>query len=255
MLKILLMCLFSTSLWAGDIVPFVRDEPRVSEFFYITSTGQDSNFFRTAFGFDHNDAPYFRGFSMLNIGPNKIVPTAPIGMDYANREYFLGTLDQAKRDTHLWITDYPGTGVISDYFESMLVFFPRKSQQYITETQKELIMTLTTGEDVIFLKEERVIIGGVLSEGTMDYNPNRLQRKFAEISYSGEGLMIRANSKGSDPRLGKTAQISKKGLPVCNLPVSDFWTQEGHPKFKFVTDEEAYAHISKKCGAEYIPTI
>lgn len=252
---ILLLTLCAGLAQAGTIIPFERDVPRIHQYYYLTSVFDQSSFFRTSLGADNNEELYFRGYSIINTGPNDIIPTFPDSMDYPSREFFISANDHAKRDTYIWVTDYVGSGRISDYFESIMVFLPRKNQPHVEEVGDNLILTLTTGEEVVLFKKYKTIIGGVLSEKALDFNPDRNQRKFVQLDYTGEGLIIRSDAKGNDPRLTKTAQIIKKGQPVCEIPLKEFWTQEGHPKFKFVKDEDAYALIKEKCGSEYIPSI
>ena len=254
--SIILASIISSSAFAATIVPFERDVARNDRYYYITSRNDVSNVFRTAFGADENGILYKRGFSFTNHGPNDIVPTEPNeSFEFPTRDYFFSTDDGAKRDTYLWISDYVGSGRTSDYFETMLVFLPRVGQMHVEEQDQNLIVTLNTGEEITVFKKYKTLVGGVMSEKPVDLNPDRAQRRFAEIDYTGKGIMIRSDAKGADPRLAKTASVFKKGLPVCKIPGPTFWTQDGHPKFKFVNDEDAYAVIKEKCGAQYMPEI
>lgn len=255
MLKIMTLILLSTPVFAATVIPFERDVPRVSEYSFITSTNQESRHFSSAFGGDENNELYYRGFYIQNVGPNIIVPTEPTSVDFANREYFFMTDDRSKRDTYIWMTDYIGSGWTSDYFETVLMFLPRKNQMHVEESDQDLIVTLSTGEEVTFFKKYKTLNGGVLKEAPVDFNPNRNMRSHAQISYSGKGTIIRSDAKGADPRLASSVQILKGELKPCKLPGSIFWTQEDFPKFKFVSDEEAYEVIKEKCGTQYLPEI
>lgn len=188
----------------------------------------------------------------MNNGTNDIVPTTVTDYDFAYRNFDFVTDDHSQRDTFLWMTDYIGSGLTSDMFETAMVFLPRENQMHVEETTDELIVTLVTGEEVIYAKDSRKIKSGVLTERAVDFNPDRSARKFADVSYSGKGLVIRSDAKAADPRLAKNVQILKAGFKPCVVAGKNFWTQEGFPKFKFITDDEAYKKISELCGEEYI---
>lgn len=254
MLKVLCASFFLFSyVQASTIIPFERDISRLPEYHFIMSKNDISNFFTSLFVGDENENLYSHGFSFQNHGPNEIVTTSMTGFDYAYRDFSFITEDKSKRDTYLWVSDYAGTGSVSDFFESIIVFLPRENQMHIEETDSDLLVTLTTGEELLFSKKHKTIKSGVIKEGPLDYNPSRSARKHAQLTYSGKGLMIRVDSRGSDPRLGTTAQIVKEELPVCKIPSKTFWTQDGFPKFRFVSDEDAFAVISEHCGSSYLP--
>ena len=257
MLKSLILAsIISSSAFATTIVPFERDEARIERYNYITSRNDESNVYRTAYGADDAEVLYRRGFSVTNFGPNDIIPTEPNDtFEYPTRDFFFATDDGAKRDTYLWISDYVGSGRTSDYFETMLVFLPRVGQMHVEEGDVNLSVTLTTGEEMLIFKKYKTLNGGVMSERPVDLNPNRAQRKYADITYSGKGVMLRSDAKGADPRLAPFVYVMKKGLPECKVPGPVFWTQDGYPKFKFTRDEDAYAVIKEKCGANYLPEI
>lgn len=218
----------------------------------MTSNNYDSEFYSNTYLGDEQENLFFQSFSLMNMGSNDIVPTTATGIDFAYRDYDFVTEDHSRRDTYLWITDYNGSGYLSDMMETVLVFLPRENQMHVEETETELLVTLTTGEEVVFSKTARTIKSGVLSEQKMDYNPTRSARKFAGVTYSGKGLVIRSDVRASDPRLTKNVQILKGNLKPCVVLAKHFWTEEGFPKFKFITDEEAYKKISELCGEEYI---
>lgn len=247
---------FAATAFAATIIPFERDEARVDSYDYITARNDESNVYRTEYGADSAENLFRRGFSFTNHGPNDIVPTEPNDtFEYPTRDFFFVSDDGAKRDTYLWITDYVGSGRTSDYFETMLVFLPRLGQMHVEEKEENLNVTLTTGEEMVVFKKYKTLNGGVMTEGPVDLNPNRALRSHAQISYSGKGIMLRSDTKGSDPRLAPFVYVYKKGLPACKIPGPTFWTQDGFPKFKFVNDEDAYAVIKEKCGEQYLPEI
>ena len=250
---ILVATLFCLPALAATIVPFKRDIPRLSQYHYIGSRNTDSNIFSTQYGFDKNDQLFWRGFSLMNVGPNDVVPTEPHDVNFANRDYLFISDDHSRRDTYLWLTDYAGYGRTADYFETLLFFLPRENQMHAEDLGDRVIVTLTTGEEVVFASKSRTILEGVLKELPLDMNPDRAVRQHAQIKYEGKGIIIRSDTKGSDPRLAASVQVIKKGFAPCKLPGSTFWTQEGFPKFKFTRDEDAYAVIRQKCGEQYLP--
>jgi hypothetical protein len=250
---LLLLCAWSFGALALTIVPFERDWPRVSEYYYIGSRNIDSDIFTTQYGFDKNEQIFWRGFSLMNMGPNQIVPTKPQDVDFANRDYLFISDDRSRRDTYLWITDYSGHGRTADYFETILFFLPRENQMHAEDLGDQVVVTLTTGEEVVFDAKTKMIKQGVLKELPLDLNPDRVTRKHVQLKYSGKGIIIRSDTKGADPRLAASVQILKNGLNPCKLPGSTFWTQEGFPKFKFTQDEDAYTIIRQKCGEQYLP--
>ena len=252
MKTLILSLLFSVSSFAGTIIPFERDVTRIPRASYMTSNNHQSAFYTETFLGDEEEKEYFYSFGIMNLGNNEIVPTTATDFDFAYRDFDFVTEDRSRRDTFIWITDYIGTGRVSDMFETAIFFLPRKTQMNIEETSEELIVTLVTGEEVVFSKEAKTIKSGVLSEKAMDFNPNRLERKFAGISYSGTGMMIRSDARASDPRLAKNVTITKSGLKDCVVAAKNFWTQEGFPKFQFITDEEAYKKVADLCGEDYI---
>lgn len=253
-MKILLFALFASSLsLASTIIPFERDLPRVEKYSYLGSGSSPSGNYFIDYAGDENEVEYSLGFSVTNHGPNNIVPDQPISLTMIQRNFSFVTDDGSQRENYVWITDSNGSGRISDYFETLIVFLPRVGQMHIEETSSEMIVTLPTGEEVLFNKIHKAIEGGVLSEAPVDLNPERSQRQFAGIKYHGKGIMIRSDSRAADPRLGKNLQIIKAGMSPCTMSKDSFWTQDGYPQFKFLRDEDAFNLIKEKCGEAYLP--
>lgn len=238
----------SLSSFAATIIPFEREVSRISIFSFMSSNNHSSLFYANSEVGDSEDNVFDYGFSFENHGPNSIVPTTPESIDFASRDFSFVTDDHAKRDNYLWVTDYNGSGSVSDRFETIFVFLPRQNQMHIEEFGDDLLVTLPTGEEVKFSKQDRTMTSGVLKEEALDLNPNRAQRKFAQMSYTGTGLMIRSDARAADPRLAKNVQIFRQRKATCTLPAALFWTQEGFPKFKYVSDEEAFKVIAEKCN-------
>lgn len=252
MKTLLLTLLVSFSSLAATVVPFERDISRLPRPSYMTSNNHESDYYSNTYVGDDQENEFFYSFSLMNMGANEIVTTTASDIDFAYRDFAFVTDDHSRRDTFLWITDYNGSGRMSDMMETVMVFLPRENQMHVEETAEQLLVTLATGEEVVYSKTARTILSGVLSEKPMDMNPNRSERKFAGVTYSGKGLVIRSDVRASDPRLTKNVQILKKGLAPCEVRAKNFWTEDGYPEFKFVTDDEAYKKIAELCGEEYI---
>jgi hypothetical protein len=249
---LLLSLLITTTSFAATIIPFEREISRLPRASFILSNNETSHYFTNEYLGDEDENLFFEGFGFQNNGPNEVVTTSPEGFDFPHRIFSFVSSDKSRRDNYLWVTDYNGSGRVSDYFETMLVFLPRENLIHVEESGDDILVTLNTGEEVFFSKEHKTMRSGVLAEAPMDMNPDRDLRKHAQINYSGKGIMIRSDARGADPRLVPNVQVIRKGLSPCKVPAKVFWTQEDFPKFKFVTDEEAYAVITKHCGAKFL---
>lgn len=246
-----LLALTST-LQAATVIPFEREVSRIDSFAFLRGSNESSTYYRDMQVGDAEENLYYHGFSLQNTGPNIIVSTSPDDYVYAYRNFSFVNTDKSRRDNYLWITDYIGSGSFSDLYETALVFLPRENQLHVEETGEELVVTLTTGEEVIFSKTEHLIKGGVLKEKKLDYNPDQQARKFPQVAYTGKGLVLRSEARAADPRLAKTVQVLRKNREPCVVSGSTFWTQGGFPKFKFVRDEEVMRVIEEKCGKAFL---
>jgi hypothetical protein len=117
---------------------------------------------------------------------------------------------------------------------------------------------LPTGEEVAFDPDTYEILGGVFVEAPVDLNPDRSARMFAGLRYSGRGVVIRADARGADPRLGTTATITVGAASAeceetvcnnqCRVPAQELWHQKGAFRFKFSTDEAFDRYLLARCG-------
>lgn len=250
MKKLFLGLLIATEAFAAEI-PFERLFPRNSEYVYIESSPHPVfEYYITSYS-DAADNLIFYSYNFRNKGPNHIVPTKPEGIIHPNRDFNFVSEDHSRSETYLWITDDNGSGKISDLLESILVFFPRKSQVGIVAFNDQYELTLPTGENVFFSNKTHTIIGGVLEEDKLSYEDHR---EFTNFPYKGEGMIIRVNARGNDPRVSRgDALIYKKGLVPCRMNKADFWTQTSWPSFRYADDEEVYRLVRQKCGEKYLP--
>lgn len=202
---------------------------------------------RSDYQVDIDDQDRVVGFKFTNSGANSIIPFKP--KDYGTgpgRDFGFTQEGQARQDLHMSLTDVPSE-FLSELMESYLYFFPRNNLFAIKIDGENLVVTIPTGEEIIFDRNQKTIKSGVIKEnGAIDLNPSKYNRKFANITYSGSGIMIRANKRGNDPRIGNIVEISK-GLKKCKVQSSLLWEQSGKIHFHFASDEEFYRFLSKQC--------
>lgn len=198
------------------------------------------------------------GFDLYNHGANRIIPKeSEIGMG-PDRQYSFSFQDRARQDIILMVSDSPSE-YLSHRMESYFYFFPRVNLPAIQwdetdPTKPNATVTLPTGEPVTFNGKTMEVIGGVLEElAPIDLNPDRFKRKFAQIRYQGQGLMIRVDRRGADPRLGTTATLTL-GSKTCKLPSALLFNQDpqSQVEFLFPTDEEFNSFVKKKCGFGFL---
>lgn len=206
------------------------------------------------------------GFSFENLGPNDIIPSKK--KPYLSRYFSFDYPNHARQNIAFDVTDIPS---VSDS-QSMLshfLFFPRKNLPLVQQLTGTIDVTLPTGEKVVFAKESKKIMSGVLEEGPIDTNTDRFKRSFATIKYKGKGVVLRANARGMSPQLG---EFEKQGIDNeyghkgavdvliingttgqrCKRPKSDFWepVDVSPIEFKFPTDEAFNEYLKEHCGFE-----
>jgi len=202
------------------------------------------------------------GFDFSNRGGNRILPER-YNIDknlFFTRDFQFRFDDRARQDIHLSVTDWAASQDrqfrLSELMNSVLHFFPRRYVPAIAAAGGRSIVTLPTGERVEFDAETHEVLSGVLAEAPVDLNPDRTKRRFAGIDYVGKGLVVRADARGTDPRLGTTATIvaSEPGCAgggckkLCRVASKELWEQKGAVRFKFPTDEEFDRYLHSRCG-------
>src|SRR5262249_10994444 len=160
------------------------------------------------------------GFDFSNRGGNRILPER-YNIDknlFFTRDFQFRFDDRARQDIHLSVTDWAASSDrqfrLSELMNSVMHFFPRKYVPTIAAVDGRSVVTLRTGEQVEFDAETNEVLSGVLAETPVDLNPDRTKRHFAGIDYIGSGLVVRADARGTDPRIGTTATIVA-GEPGC----------------------------------------
>ena len=204
------------------------------------------------------------GFDFSNRGANRVVPHRYDSSknQFFGRDFQFRFDEWARQDIHLLISDWAPSRDrqfrLSELMNSIMVFFPRNLLPAIVKSERRTILTLPTGEAVEFDAATNEIIGGVFSEEPLDLNPDRAARKFPAVNYTGKGVVVRADARGSDPRLSGLASITTGSPPTdcankgncneCKVPTKDLWHGSGAVRFKFATDEEFDRFLQLRCG-------
>ena len=194
------------------------------------------------------------GFEFTMTGPNPLAG-APLATGcepecQTLRRWQFMNKKGSLRETFLVITDDAGSGFLSQQMESVVVLLPRLNRPYINSTAKEFQITLPTGEKVVFDKETKLLKRGVFKEGIIDLNPNRHERKFAPLTYTGRGIMIRSDKRGGDPRVDAQKSIVTQNGKQCEIQNKDLWN-ENSADFKFSDDLKLIQYINSKCGGKF----
>jgi hypothetical protein len=204
------------------------------------------------------------GFAIHNIGDNKIVDASK--NKHSERVFHFDYLEQAKQNITLELDDAPNDKV-SQTMHSVFMFFPRKNLPMVEQLTGTINVTLPTGEKVIFQKDSKEIVDGVISEGPVDSSKDKIKREFPRLKYLGKGIVLRANARGQAPQLGQFGnekidlELGLKGSvdvliingttgQRCRRPKADFWEPlDVVPvEFKFVNDGEFDLYLKDKCG-------
>lgn len=204
------------------------------------------------------------GFEFSNHGGNPILPPRRDATknQFFTRDFQFRFDDRARQDIHLMISDWVPSADrvfrLSELMNSLMHFFPRSYLPAIVNAGDKLIVTLPTGEEVEFDAASKAIRAGVLSEAPVDLSPAGAGRKFPAVNYLGQGVVVRADGRGADPRLGAKAVITSSapaplceqpgGCRQCEVPAKDLWEQSGAVRFKFATDLEFDRYLTARCA-------
>lgn len=204
------------------------------------------------------------GFEFSNHGGNQILTPRRDATknQFFTRDFQFRFDDRARQDIHLMISDWVASRDrvfrLSELMHRLMHFFPRSYLPAIVNAGDHNIVTLPTGEEVRFDAVTKEIRGGVFTESPVDLSPDRTDRKYPTVSYQGQGVLVRADARGADPRLGTTATISAGtppsgcdkpgGCRQCEVPSKELWEQAGAVRFKFQTDQEFDRYLTARCG-------
>ena len=209
-------------------------------------------------------AGHIVGFEFSNHGGNRILTPkrdAPKNI-FFTRDFQFRFDERARQDINLMVTDWVPSRDrqfrLSELMNSIFHLFPRNYLPAIATLNGRNTVTLPTGEEIEFNAKTHEIVGGAMAESPVDLNPDRSARRFPSVEYTGKGILVRANSRGSDPRFGTTATITTgtptpncdKGLACnqCKVPARELWDQSGAERFKFPTDQEFDRFLLARCS-------
>jgi len=204
------------------------------------------------------------GFEFSNHGGNPVL--AP-RRDATKNQYFTRDFqfrfdDRARQDIHLMISDWAPSRDhvfrLSEIMNTLMHFFPRSYLPAIANAGDRNIVTLPTGEEVEFNAVTKEILGGALTESPVDLSSDRNGRKYPDVNYLGLGVVVRADARGADPRLGKYAIISTGTAPLncdkpggcrqCEVPSKELWEQTGAVRFRFQNDQAFDRYLTARCA-------
>lgn len=193
------------------------------------------------------------GFDFSNRGGNRILPRRYDSSrnQFFGRDFQFRFDERARQDIHLMISDWApsrdGQFRLSELMNSIFLFFPRRLLPAIVDAEGNTVVTLPTDEEVAFNGKSGEILSGALTEEPVDLQPDRAARNFPRINYTGKGIVVRADARGSDPRLNGTATITSSGNE-CRVPTNDLWHANGAVRFKFAIDEEFQRWLLSRCN-------
>ncbi|MFA6238410.1 MAG: hypothetical protein WC635_13840 [Bacteriovorax sp.] len=201
-------------------------------------------------------------FELTNSGPNNIVKS---DVSHINRQMSFEFDERARSEMKLVVSD-----AVDEYTShitySIMLFFPRSVLPAVKKIGDELEVTLPNKEIVRYNAKTKEVIGGVFTEGPIAANPDNKKAKPANLKYTGDGVMIRADksgdlpygdielNNGSNAPSVSTATISKKGQRDCKIPSKDIWYTDYNReanvfiKPELSSDKGLDEFIKKKCG-------
>ncbi len=155
--------------------------------------------------------------------------------------------DHASKETYLYLTDIAG-GEDSHDVKSVMVLLPRLGVPTTEVVGNDVVVTMTTGEKVVFDKNTHGIKSGALKEGPIDLTTDRFKRQPPNVQYTGAGISIRVNHRYEYPTMGADmAEIRQNGR-VCKIARGKIWNKDG----KLLTDEDVSLVdvVNKNCPAK-----
>ena len=177
--------------------------------------------------------------------------------------------------------------VSTDFKRIQYSFFPRKVVPSIKARGKDLVMKMTTGEEIVVHAKTGKIISGVGKEVPWSKNvvtkvKNSKEKQVMtyidnEFSYEGQGIYIQSvqhpevNEKDTGSVVPVRAKVNGE-LQECKLKSEDLWElKSGHylpesdkdfdkskwacHKFKFEKDQDLYDLIKKTCSNFKFPAL
>ena len=175
-----------------------------------------------------NNTRVFAGhvFQPGNGHPHMNVQTRYPGGSQPGRFWEMGSRNNAFNETYLMMEEYGG-GPDSHNVKSYMFIIPRVTVPSVKVEGNNIIATLATGETVTMDKTTKAITSGALSEGPIDLNTDRFQRKPPNVHYSGSGISIRLDHRFEHPLTGSQTATVKQGNKTCTIPRASLFNAEG----------------------------
>lgn len=172
------------------------------------------------------------------------VQTRYPGGSQPGRFWELASRNQAFNETYLVMEEYGG-GPDSHNVKSYMFLLPRTTVPSVRTEGNNIIATLPTGETVTMDKTTKEIKSGALTEGAIDLNTDRFQRRPPNINYNGTGISIRLDHRFEHPLTGTATATVKQGSKTCSIPRTAILDDEG--RLKTETDAALVAVLNQSC--------
>lgn len=156
--------------------------------------------------------------------------------------------DGAFNETNLYLEDLAG-GPDTDDMKSVVLLLPRLGVPEVYVENNDVIMTLTTGEKVVFDKKSHGIVSGVLIEGPIDLTTNGSKRQPPNVHYTGVGISIRVDHRSLYPTQAPVKAEIKQGTNICKISKSFIWNKDGD--LITTNDMSLLKTINKKCPTPF----
>lgn len=233
---------------SSELTPY----PRITSGYNLASCGSgqgtnDGYNIRSVFDCQNGSARVPSGF-MISQSPDhpllRGLQTPYPGGGRVSRMFEMMSVNNAFNETYMILEESAG-GPDSHNVKSYMFIIPRVTVPSIERSGENLIMTLPTGETVTVDKNTGAITGGALTEGPIDMNTDRFQRKPPNINYSGTGISIRLNHRFEHPLTSAESATVKQGNRSCNVPRTALFDSEGVMKSQ--SDAELVAVLNRSC--------
>lgn len=186
------------------------------------------------------------GFNIRSKDGHPYLPDYGTQPGNPSRQIAIKSSDHALNDTYIYLGDYGG-GPDSHDVKSMMFILPRNAPPSARVEGEDVIVTLASGEDVVFDGRTGAVKGGALSEGTPDFNPDRFKRRPPNVHYEGSGISIRLDHRFQHPTAAggdETAEV-KQGGKTCTVARSKLFDSKG--KLLSSSDEQLLSVLNSSC--------
>lgn len=186
------------------------------------------------------------GFNVRSKNGHPYLPDYGTQPGNPSRRISIQSSDHALNETYIYLGDYGG-GPDSHDVKSMMFIIPRNAPPSARLEGDDVIVTLSTGEDVVFDGNTGAVKSGALSEGAPDFNPDRFKRRPPNVHYEGSGISIRLDHRFQHPTASggdETAEI-KQGGKTCTVARNKLFNNEG--KLLSSSDDQLLGVLNSSC--------